>query len=287
MASVLNSPSVGQLPSNDSSSLDLSIIIPVFNKEELTRNCLASLDAHTTRELRWEVIIVDNASSDGTPLFLNEAVSRYSWLRVIRNDVNIGFSRACNQGARASIAPALLLLNNDTEAQSNWLQPLIRTLYSETRVAAVGSKLLFPDATIQHAGVFVMESELPVDPLLPQHIYFRQPADHADAQIRRVYPVITGACMLMKRAAFDAVGGLDEEYWNGYEDVDLCFKFKERGWINVYEPESVLLHFESQSGPERFRRITENVRHLQKKWIGRIIPDFSMAANGEITAPKL
>ena len=265
------------------STLDVSIVIPVFNKEELTRNCLASLDLNTSRELRWEVIIVDNASSDGTPLFLTEAVARYPWLRVIRNDVNIGFSRACNQGVRASNAPAILLLNNDTEAQPGWLEPMIRTLYSETRVAAVGSKLLFPDGTIQHAGVFIFNSENPPDPLLPQHIYFRKPADYPEAQLRRVYSAITGACILLKRAAYDAIGGLDEEYWNGYEDVDLCFKLKEQGWVCVYEPESILIHFESQSGPERFRRVAENVRLLQEKWLTRIKPDFHLSSGGEIT----
>lgn len=263
-------------------SADVSIVIPVFNKEELTRNCLASLDANTTRDLRWEVIIVDNASSDGTPVYLKEAANRYSWLRVIRNEENIGFSRACNQGVRASEAPAVLLLNNDTEARAGWLEPLVRTLYSESRVAAVGSKLLFPNEEIQHAGVFIIESEFPPDPLLPQHIYFHKPSDLPDAQLRRVYPAITGACMLIKRAAYDAVGGLDEEYWNGYEDVDLCFKFHEQGWICVYEPESVLLHFESQSGSERFRCVTQNVQRLHQKWIGKIEPDFSMAANGVI-----
>lgn len=259
--------------------VDVSIVIPVFNKVELTRNCLTSLEANTTRELRWEVIIVDNASSDGTATYLDEAKNRFHWLRVIRNDENIGFSRACNQGVRASQAPAVLLLNNDTEARAGWLEPLFRTLYSESRVAAVGSKLLFPNEEIQHAGVFILESEFPPDPLLPQHIYFHKPADLPDAQLRRVYPAITGACMLIKRAAYDAVGGLDEEFWNGYEDVDLCFKLHEQGWVCVYEPESVLLHFESQSGPERFRCVTKNVQRLHQKWIGKIEPDFSIAAN--------
>lgn len=270
------------LPMPDVLTPDVSIIIPVFNQCQLTRTCLASLERTLPGDLRCEVIVVDNASQDDTPEFLAEFQSRRPWLRAIRNETNLGFAKACNQGVRASRAPAVLLLNNDTEALPNWLQPMIRTLYSRPNVAAVGSKLLFDDRTIQHAGVLLIDATSHGDPLGGTHVYFRYPADHPPAQERSVYPVVTGACLLTKRHAFDAVGGFDEEFWNGYEDVDLCLRFKQHGWICVYEPESILYHHESKSGPERFRCVKHNTQRLHAKWLGKVKPDFATTPTGEL-----
>jgi GT2 family glycosyltransferase len=259
-----------------STSIDVSIVIPVFNKASLTVACLRSLAETTTNQVRWEVIVVDNASADETPLILAELALVYPWLRVIRNEQNRGYSGASNQGARASSAPAVLFLNNDIVAHEGWLEPLVRTLYCEPDIAAVGSKLLFPDGTIQHAGVMLVRPMSDNDPIQPMHIFCKSPADQPAANVRRVYQVITGACMLVKRSTFESVGGFDEEFWNGYEDVDLCFKFGQRGWKCVYEPESVLTHFESQSGPERFRKVNDNVARLHARWKGSITCDYAL-----------
>ncbi len=267
---------------NSTTTMDVSIVIPVFNKSSLTRDCLASLDAKTTRQLNWEVIVVDNASADETPTMLAEAQSKYPWLRVIRNEVNRGFAGASNQGADAAKAPAILFLNNDIVAHDGWLEPMVRTLYCDSFVAVVGSKLLFADGTIQHAGVMIIDEGIVGRPDHPMHIFFKKPSDYRPANVRRVYQVLTGACMLIKRVAFEAVGGFDTEFWNGYEDVDICFKINERGWRCVYEPESVLTHFESQSGPERFRLVDQNITRLDKRWKGRIECDFVMRSNGEL-----
>ncbi len=267
---------------NSTTPMDVSIVIPVFNKSSLTRDCLASLDAKTTRQLRWEAIVVDNASADDTPAMLAEAQSRYPWLRVIRNEVNRGFAGASNQGAEASSAPAILFLNNDIVAHDGWLEPLVRTLYCDPFVAVVGSKLLFADGTIQHAGVMIVDEGVLGRPDHPMHIFFKRPSDYRPANVRRVYQVVTGACMLVKRPAFEAVGGFDTEFWNGYEDVDICFKINERGWRCVYEPESVLTHFESQSGPERFRLVDQNILRLDQRWKGKIDCDFASQPSGQL-----
>jgi GT2 family glycosyltransferase len=266
----------------ETAPLDLAIVIPVFNQVELTRQCLASIDRHTTRRLRWRVIVIDNASRDETPAYLTEAQATYDWLTLVRNETNLGFAKASNQGARATDAPAILFLNNDTEVQPGWLEPMIRTLYAEPRVASVGSRLLFPDGTIQHAGVIVLDAVDRNDPILPLHIHFQSAGDLPKAQVRNVYPILTGACLLVKRQAFEAVGSFDEEYWNGYEDVDLCLSLAAAGGLNVYEPESVVIHYESQSGPERFRRVNENTRRLHEKWIGKVKPDLRVE-RGEVT----
>ncbi len=256
-----------------------SIIIPVFNKVEYTRKCLASLFENSPAEL-CEVIIVDNGSTDGTGHLRSDMGSH---LKMITNKENLGFSRACNQGAAVASGEYLLFLNNDITVNNGWLEPLIHVLDEDPNVAAVGSKLLFPDGKIQHAGVIIIDDRKLPDPLVGRHIYYRQHSDFVEANHIRTYQGLTAACLLVRKSAFQEVGGFDEEYWNGYEDVDLCFKLQEKGWSLVYEPQSVAIHYESQSGPERFKQVSNNIKRLHKKWLGKILPDVVIEADGSIT----
>ncbi|MGQ9472612.1 MAG: glycosyltransferase family 2 protein [Candidatus Caldatribacteriaceae bacterium] len=256
------------------SAIKVSIVIPVFNKVEFTERCLNALFARTPFDIPWEVIVIDNASSDCTPELLQEVARQYSGLRWIRNDENLGFAGACNQGALNSLGEYILFLNNDTEAQENWLPPLVDILDRDFRVGAVGSKLLFPDGSIQHAGVVIVDRREIGDPLYAMHIHYKNFLDTEEVNKAQFYQAVTAACVLVRREAFEQVGGFDENYWNGYEDVDFCFKLQEKGWMIVYEPRSVVIHYESQSGPERFRRVRENITRLHQRWIGKITPDF-------------
>ncbi|MDD2338415.1 MAG: glycosyltransferase family 2 protein, partial [Geobacteraceae bacterium] len=119
----------------------ISIVIPVYNKLEFTKECLRALQANTPPHL-YEIVIVDNASSDRTDKFLKEISSS---VQTISNQVNQGFARACNQGADTAQADLVLFLNNDTEPQPGWLEPLLHILDNNPEIAAVGSKLLYPD----------------------------------------------------------------------------------------------------------------------------------------------
>jgi len=260
----------------------VSIVIPVFNKIEFTRKCLDALSHNTPREM-YECIIVDNASTDGTVEYLKSLGDE---IRVVTNQSNLGFSKACNQGAKTATASYILFLNNDTEPQTGWLEPLVEVLDRDTTVAAAGSKLLFPDGTIQHAGVLILDDRKSPDPLVARHIYYNKPSDFREANEQRAYQVLTAACLLIRRKAFEMVGGFDEGYWNGYEDVDLCFKLQEKGWVLVYQPESVLIHHESKSGPERFTKVQENIQRLRERWIGRITPDAVIEKNGSLRWTK-
>jgi len=135
-----------------------SIIIPVWNQVELTRQCLHALAA-ATGGIEYEVIIVDNGSTDETPALL---ASLGGDVQIIRNDENLGFAKACNQGARAARGRYLVFLNNDTIPQEGWLQALVKEAQAYPNVAVVGSKLLYPDGTVQHAGVaFARANSLP------------------------------------------------------------------------------------------------------------------------------
>lgn len=254
----------------------VSIIIPVFNKIDFTRACLEALQENTPVPL-YETIVVDNASTDGTAELLQQ---QYPAIRLIRNEVNQGFAKACNQGAHAAQTDILLFLNNDTEPQPGWLEPLLAILDNDTRIAAVGSKLLFPDGTIQHAGILIVEDHPSADLLVAVNVHQGRPSDFQLANHPLTVQALTAACLAVRKTAFEKTEGFDEEYWNGYEDVDLCFKLRSYGWHLVYEPASVLIHHESQSGPERFRMAEHNIERLHAHWLGKIRPDLIIAGDG-------
>ncbi|HEX2055719.1 MAG TPA: glycosyltransferase, partial [Nitrospiraceae bacterium] len=218
--------------------------------------CLSKL-ADVTRGAEYEVIVVDNHWTDETPDFL---AGLGGDVQIIRNEENLGFARACNQGARAARGKYLLFLNNDTIPLDNWLAPLVEELEGNSRAAVAGSKLLYENGTIQHAGVAFSRVWF-----TPYHIYSGQRADIPCVNYRREFQSITAACMLVRREVFDAVGGFDEGYRNGFEDVDLCLKIREQGWQLIYRPDSVLYHFESQT-PGRKAHDRENAKRLIERW---------------------
>ncbi len=146
----------------------VSVIIPAFNKWEYTFKCLMAV-ANNTRDVDHEVIVVDNASSDDTA----QALPLLDGIRLQRNEKNLGFAKACNQGAAMARGKYLMFLNNDTEVRAGWLSSMVKILDGEPDVAMVGSKLLFPDGTLQHAGVvFAYAAPLPVNPF---HLNYRRP----------------------------------------------------------------------------------------------------------------
>jgi GT2 family glycosyltransferase len=241
--------------------VDYSIIIPVFNKAELTRNCLKKLRPSLDGAGIGEVIVIDNASTDHTP----EVLAGFPWIRHIRNEENLGFSGANNQGAREANGKYLVLLNNDTEPISQWLAPMLQVL-QEPDVGAVGARLLFADRTIQHAGVAVRSAFVGAPSFIPYHYLWKAAGTMPAAAYRREFQVVTGACLATPRELYLELGGLDEGYWNGYEDVDYCFKLKQRGFRIIYEPQATLFHYESQSGSQRFRKTMANVQRLSERW---------------------
>lgn len=262
--------------------INISIIIPVYNKVEFTQKCLPALYKNTLPNLNFEVIVIDNASTDGTAGYLGFVKNIFNNLLVITNEKNIGFAKANNLGVEHAKGDYILFLNNDTEPLEGWLENLYEIIKNDDEVAAVGSKLLFPEGNLQHAGVVIIEDKQLPDPLVARHIYWKAPADIVEANKLKTYHALTAACLLVRKKSFENAGGFDEEYWNGYEDVDLCFKLRENGGILIYQPESVVIHHESQSGPERFSKVSHNIDRLHKKWIGKIKPDIIIEKNGKV-----
>jgi GT2 family glycosyltransferase/glycosyltransferase involved in cell wall biosynthesis len=252
-----------------------SIIIPVFNNLELSRACLKSI-LENTASGSYELIVIDNGSADGTRDFLQKNESA-GVLRAIFNEANLGFARASNQGARAARGDFLVFLNNDTLVTSGWLDELAAAAAKGSSIAAVGAKLIYPDDTVQHAGV-VFNAEKKVF-----HIYRHFHRDHPAVNKERSFQSLTAACLLVKREIFYEVGFFDEQFVNGFEDVDLCLKVGSKDLTLLYNPRSVVFHLESKT-PGRHARERENAELLAARWMHRIIPDAEKyyAADGII-----
>ena len=245
--------------------MNYSIIIPVFNKSAFTKRCLDTLRPTLEGAGEGEVIVVDNASTDET----QELLKNYPWITLIRNEKNLGFAGANNQAARVARGKYLVLLNNDTEAFPGWLAAMLKTA-QEPGVGIVGAKLLFPDRTLQHAGVVFSRAMLSRTSLSPFHHNYLIPWNDAEASQPADFQCVTGACLLTPRELYLELGGLDEAYWNGYEDVDYCLKVRAKGLRIAYEPGAMLYHFESQSGVQRFRKSSWNMEVLEERWRGQV-----------------
>lgn len=242
----------------------VSIIIPVFNKVDYTMKCMQSIES-TVDASSCEIIVVDNSSIDNTGEFLKSLKEK---IVVIRNDINMGFAKACNQGAINARGKYLLFLNNDTVCLGNWLEEMIAQMETDARTGIVGAKLLFPYSNIiQHAGVVFGKDRI------PYHIYQKINSDNPAVNKIRDFQVVTGACLLVRNNLFKEVQGFDEEYKNGYEDVDLCLKCREAGYRVVYSPKSTIYHFEwgtLKTDTNLWKNANNNLKLLHQKWYSKI-----------------
>lgn len=253
-------------------SVSVSIIIPVFNRLEDTRRCLHCV-LDTGKKWSYEVVVIDNNSSDGSRAFLERFQRRHRDTRIsiIRNDDNLGFAKACNQGAERAKGRFLIFLNNDTIPLPGWIEGLLTVLDSHEKNGIAGAKLLYPNGTIQHAGIAIADSPAPITPL---HVWRERPRDFPPVQKQREFQAVTGACLAIRKALFHEVGGFDERFMNDCEDVDLCFRVREKGFRVVYAPASEVIHLESQS-EGRYLNSDQNLIFLNAKWKNRIRSDFS------------
>lgn len=166
-----------------------------------------------------------------------------------------GFAETCNAGAARTTADVLVFLNDDTVVLPGWLEALTGAVGSPESHAIAGSRLLYPDGQIQHTGVFLRR-----DSLGRLEAYNRR-SDRPSGEV----PAVTAACLAIGRESWDRLAGFDEEYINGYEDVDLCLRHREAGGTVVYCAESSVIHFESRS-PGRFDHAPQNIALLQERW---------------------
>ncbi len=213
----------------------VSIVIPVYNHIEATLICLRSILADVDERTAFEVITVDDGSSDASA----EQLPQIDGLRYVRNPQNLGFIGACNAGAAVARGEFLIFLNNDTAVQPGWLDALIETFEQHPQAGLVGSKLVYPDGLLQEAGGIVF-----ADGSGWNYGRFDDPADPRYNFVREV-DYCSGAAIAIRKSLFDELGGFDSHYAPAYyEDTDLAMKVRVRGLSVLYQPASVVVHYE-------------------------------------------
>jgi GT2 family glycosyltransferase len=218
----------------------VSIIIPTRDAPEVFERCLKSIFTKTSHP-NFEVVVMDNETTDARSLQLMEEYP----VRRLAFPGPFNFSRANNQGVAAATGEFLVFLNNDTEViTDDWLQHLL--YYAEQPdVGAAGALLAYDDMTVQHAGVA---------------LGIRGTADHTMRRFpievdgyagslacAREVSAVTGACLMIRKALFEEIGGFNEHFFTAYQDVDLCLRLRARGLRVIYNPQALLLHHESIS----------------------------------------
>lgn len=238
----------------------VSIVMPLFNKVDYTRACLEGLEA-VRGAVPFEVILVDNGSTDGTRALLDGVENRPGY-RVVRSAENLGFARGNNAGAQLARGDCLLFLNNDTVPHAGWLEAMVAELESDAGIGIVGARLLYPDTgRIQHAGLELING-------VPDHVHRHAKADAPEVNRPRDLDMVTGACLLIRKTVFDRLGGFDTGYVNGVEDVDLCLRVRDLGYRVRYCPKAVLDHHEGTSAG-RYDHVRPNLERFVQRWNGR------------------
>ncbi len=231
----------------------VSFIVPLWNGAPWIRACLNSLRATlAAAAVRGEILVVDDGSTDAGPQTVVEAFPEVTLLSTGENQ---GFPGACNQGLRRARGPVVVLVNQDVEVDPGWLSALLAAL-ADPRVGAAGGLALFPDRrTVQHGGGWV---DWPLG--LARH---RGHGERPASRWRRPADVdfVTGAGLALRREVLAQVGLLDEGFAPGYyEDVDLCWRIRERGYSIRYVPDATLTHVEGSAFRDRFRTAQARLR---------------------------
>jgi GT2 family glycosyltransferase len=238
-----------------------SIVIPVRDQIQLTRSCLNALlrEGHT----ETEIIVVDDRSSPAQAAALGAYAPQ---VRIVRPGSGAGFAAACNAGATTARGRYVVLLNNDVLPLPGWLELLERYAAEHPQAGIVGSRLIWPDHTVQCAGVVVAS-----DGTLRQ-LYAGWPADHPIVRRSRRLQIVAGAAMLVRRDVWDALEGLDAGFQNSFEDVDFCLRAGRAGHEVHLCGDSVLMHLESATRGSMPLGDQENFRRLSERW-GALEPD--------------
>ena len=262
----------------------VSIVIPNRNAAEVITQCVSGL-LHATSYPRRELVIVDNGSTDPAVLALYRSLEQDGSGVVVPFDRPFNFSAACNAGAAAGRGDLLLFLNNDIEIiHADWMDELVRWAQLP-EVGIVGAKLLYPDRTIQHAGVVFGLG-------LVGHIFSRAPEGTSglfgSSECYRNYLGVTGACQMMRRDVFTRLGGFDERFRLSFSDIVLCMEAWKAGYRVVYTPHARLVHHESytrkrEDWPEDLERL---VRYLEANEFGED-PYFHPQLNPQSPVPAL
>jgi len=228
--------------------MQLSTIIVSFNTKDLLKKTIDSIP----KKADWEIIVVDNASRDGSPEMVS---SEYPSVRLIKNKENVGFAKANNQGIKKCSGTYILLLNSDTVVKAKALENLVKFMDENTDVGIASGQLLNPDGTIQPQGGYLPRLTnitfwmLFIDdiPLVGKYLWPYHINDRAFYTKTRKIGWVAGTAMMVRRKVVEAIGDLDEEIFMYAEDVEYCLRVKKAGWSISITPDAEIIHYGQQS----------------------------------------
>ena len=249
----------------------ISILIP--NKDHVSdlRRCIDSIKERSTYE-NYEIIVIENNSTEKETFDYYQTLSQQENITVVTYTGAFNYSGINNFGAGFAKGEYLLLLNNDTQVISmNWLEAML--MYAQRPdVGAVGAKLYYGDRTIQHAGIVVGLGAHRT----AGHTHYKINYDNLGYMGKLCYAqnvsAVTGACLMVKKSIYEALGGLDESFRVALNDVDFCLRVREKGYLNVFTPFAELYHYESASrgvdvvDEEKARRYEEECALFRARW---------------------
>lgn len=250
----------------------VSVIIPFKDKIEVTQVCITSIITKTTYS-NYEILLVDNRSelletAEYLKKLSTPGYDEYdSRIKVLKYDAPFNFSAINNFAVKQAQGEILVLLNNDTEVLTpDWIESMLEHA-QRPEVGAVGAKLLYPNNTVQHAGVLIGVGGL------ANHAFCRQHRDDhgyfGQADLIRNYSAVTAACVMIRKDVFEKMGGLDEKNLAvGFNDVDLCLRLREKDYLIVYTPYAQLYHYESLS--RGFDINMQEVQFIQRRHAGML-----------------
>lgn len=263
----------------------VSIIIPTRDRASLLRACIDSI-RESTRYPRYEIIVVDNQSVEDETRSCFESLARDSRVRILRFDAPFNYSAMNNMAAAEARGDLLCLMNNDiTVIGSDWLDEMAGHALRPD-VGAVGAMLYYPNNTIQHAGVIIGAHGIAA------HAYsgFARgyPGHMSRARLIQEMSAVTAACLVVRRAAFEEVGGFDPRLEVAFNDVDFCLKLREAGYRNVWTPFAELYHHESatrgyENSPEKMARFKREVAYMSERWGDVLHYDPAYSRNMSVT----
>lgn len=247
----------------------VSIIIPTKDYAETLETCLKSLYS-VTEYKNYDVIVVNNNSVEKETFDLfDKYKKKYKNFKVLDANIEFNYSKINNMAVKESDADYIVLLNNDTEIiQKDWLK-ILAGYAMQPHVGAVGPKLLYPDTTVQHAGVILGLGGV------ASHAYIGSKRNdlgmYGRLRVPYDYSAVTAACLVISKKKFNEVGGLEEDLKVAYNDIDFNIKLLKKGYYNVCVPQVELFHFESKSRgldttSEKYKRFLKESDYMYNKW---------------------
>ena len=270
----------GILPHSDAP--EVSIIIPVYNQLDYTLKCLKAIATNLDQSVAVEIILVNDCSTDQT----GEILKPLTAINLINQPSNQGFIFSCNHGAAVAKGKYLYFLNNDTEIKPHCITSLVQVLAEDEQVGAVGSKLVYPQGSLQEAGGIVWQDASgwnygrQENPYAPEYNYLR-PVDYC-----------SGASLMVRREVFDRVEGFEKNFVPAYyEDTDLCFAIRHQlGMKVMYQPKSEVIHYEGissgtsiTSGTKKYQAV--NAIKFRQKWQTNLVKENYLPNKGIDSVP--